>query len=569
MRVFQPVPFSQTFLSIPAFVHVCRTAFYVLGLVASTRRGAEVLAEYGWESQCHTRREVWPVLDEKGWISESVGETVRLADSSNTQRSGRSEGGRLSSVGSTQLSFIKEETVRSEQNGGTDSRRQGGGDSNVGLPKSGKLELVSGDGRVFSAPSESSDAFVGVPRSRTLPNESVDFQRYQSLPARSVSERHVHKRGLPLLQPARPLSQQASSADAGVVTPEAISIRVEGAGSEGDSGQAFHAADTCEVAPSPVIRLRAYSEDEQASPELSSSKGKEPMFRIGSASGSSSSGGQKEDRSSSDSSQRSKGRADSFNTDSTTSGVSSCESGNLPGVAATLSSLSPIPSTSSINTLSTSIPTARSHIAPLSPTGSGDVQDPVHPSTAHRKRWNLTRIPSFHRQSASPALGSLQSLPGSQSNFFTTHRDVLGYATLRNIRRKRTYSADADPDSGNGQGGGGEPRITRTISVESDSSLDSNIWLRSVSWFYCMGLYSLCLCLSSSLSLFVSVALSLSLTFSLSLPLCVRLLLSLPLILLLSLSFSLTLSVLLFVTVLFAECGIYHVAVFCCKKLRK
>ena len=532
-----------------------------------------MLATYGWESQCHTRREIWPVLDEQGWISESFGEAVRLADMSNAQRTGRGETGRLSSVGSTPLSFIKEETIRSEQNGNVEAQCRGAGDSCSVLYRGGKLELVSGEGHVFSPTSvhsESSDDFVGVPRSRTLPNESADFQRYQSLPARSVSERYVHKRGLPLSQPPRPLGQQSSSMDTNVVMPEAIAIRVEGVVTEGNSGQeggvtsegdssrAFHTTDTCEVVPSPVIRLRTYSEDEQASPELSSSKGKEPMFRIGSASGSSSSGGQKEDRSSSDSSQRSKGRADSFNTDSTTSGVSSCESGNLPGVVATLSSLSPIPSTSSINTLSTSNPTARSHIAPISSTCGGDAQDAVHPSTAHRKRWNLTRIPSFHRQSASPALGSLQSLPGSHSNFFTTHQDVLGYATLRNIRRKRTYSADADPDSGNGHSGGGEPRITRTVSVESDSSLDSNIWLRSVLQANCVRN----LFLSDSLSLSLSLSLvSLSLPFCLSLPLSAFLFLS-PFCLTLCLSlppFALIFSFLfLYVTILFVESGICH-----------
>nr|KAG5705288.1 hypothetical protein BaRGS_010739 [Batillaria attramentaria] len=70
------------------------------------------------------------------------------------------------------------------------------------------------------------------------------------------------------------------------------------------------------------------------------------------------------------------------------------------------------------------------------------------------------------------------SLPGSTSNLFTTYRDVMGYATLRSIRRLRTYSADADPDE-KGQEGVTVPetRITRTISIESDSSVDSNLWL--------------------------------------------------------------------------------------------
>ncbi|KAL8596171.1 hypothetical protein ACOMHN_021211 [Nucella lapillus] len=446
------------------------TAFYVLGLVACTRRGTEVLAEYGWESKCHTRRESWPVLDQQSWIAESFLEPLGASDPLG-KRLGRGEIGRLPSGGSTHLSFIKEENVRSEQSG--DASVSGSG-LYGGL--GGTLGLSMGDSRATSVSvhSDSSDILSGVPRSRTLPGESGDFRRYQTLPARSMSERHIARRGLGLAAVSRPLEQRCSSTDTDTVAPpalttDAILIRVEGAAED------FLPSDTCEVTPSPVIRLRADSEDESASPELGEGKGKEPMFRIGSASSSSSSGGQKEDRSSSESSQRSKGRADSFNTDSTTSGVSSCESGTMPAVTSTLSSLSPISSSSSINTISTSIP---SHAHASSAPSPKTSQDSIHPSTAHRKRWNLTRIPSTRRRSQSPALGSLQSLPGSRSSFFTSHRDVWGYATLRNIRRKRTYSADADPDSTNSHDSSVESsRISRTVSVDSDSSVDSNIWL--------------------------------------------------------------------------------------------
>ncbi|KAK7099628.1 rapamycin-insensitive companion of mTOR-like [Littorina saxatilis] len=453
------------------------TAFYVLGLVASTRHGAQILAKYGWESQCHTRKEHWPVLDEHGVLPEHVEEAIRMADTLGNLRTAHGEAGRLSSAGSAHLSFIKEETVRMEQNGDVTITRN---DSGVL-----KLDLTVGDGRVFSTTSVTSDTsetFMGVSRSRTLPNESQDFRRYQSLPSRSMSERHIHRKGLPLSLPTRSLVQQATGVvTPDVINPDAIAIKVEGVGDEGS--ESVGSPDTCQVAPSPVIRLRADSEEEPASPEFMGIRGKEPIFRIGShtgSSGSSGGGGHKEDRSSSEGSQRSKGRTDSFNTDSTTSGVSSCESGNLPNVAATLSSLSPIPSSSSLNTLSTSGPTPTLSAPPLASSPTGVAPEPAHPSTAHRKRWNLTRIPSFRRLSASTSLGSHHSLPGSRSStFFTTHRDVLGYATLRNIRRKRTYSADDEPGGGTetNQSKGGEPRISRTISVESDTSVDNNIWL--------------------------------------------------------------------------------------------
>ncbi|KAK7495005.1 hypothetical protein BaRGS_00013645 [Batillaria attramentaria] len=444
------------------------TAFYALGLIASTRRGAEVLAEYGWESNCCTRRETWPVLDEQGWISESMGEAIRQADASNL-RSVRGDIGRLSSTGSTQLSFIKEESFRSEPNGDATNTELGREEGKVCGVIGVRLRTGAADtarkeegGVSSSVPVGAKETFTGVPRSRTLPNESVDYRRYQSLPTRSSSERHVNRRGLPVGQLPRPLRLNIGSQDSGaqhsdIAAPESVVIRVEGAGGDGDSSDAF-LSDTIELVASPVIRLRADSEEEPVSPELCDSKGKEPI--------------------SSESSQRSKGRTDSFNTDSTTSGVSSCESGTLPGMVAALSSLSPIPSSSSISTLSPTAAVGQGTSTSSKSKGGSDAHEPVHPSTAQRMRFRLSRVPSLHRRSASPALGSLQSLPGSTSNLFTTYRDVMGYATLRSIRRLRTYSADADPDE-KGQEGVTVPetRITRTISIESDSSVDSNLWL--------------------------------------------------------------------------------------------
>ena len=40
-----------------------RTAFYVLGLVANTCNGADLLHDYGWEAVRHKHNDLWPVIN--------------------------------------------------------------------------------------------------------------------------------------------------------------------------------------------------------------------------------------------------------------------------------------------------------------------------------------------------------------------------------------------------------------------------------------------------------------------------------------------------------------------------
>ncbi|XP_077980982.1 rapamycin-insensitive companion of mTOR-like [Glandiceps talaboti] len=49
------------------------TCFYVLGLIAKTKQGTEILSRLGWESIRHNRENVWPVVQEKDVLMDESG----------------------------------------------------------------------------------------------------------------------------------------------------------------------------------------------------------------------------------------------------------------------------------------------------------------------------------------------------------------------------------------------------------------------------------------------------------------------------------------------------------------
>lgn len=168
--------------------------------------------------------------------------------------------------------------------------------------------------------------------------------------------------------------------------------------------------------------------------------------------------------SSSDSSKTSKSRADSFNTDSNTSGVSSYESSTV--VTFDPSSLSPVTSTTSINSIGVTKRQTASEF------------QKVHPSTAQRKSANLTRIPSIRKQHKNPTYGIVPSrmfdnvLPDS-SITYTMNRDAFGYATLRNLNRQRTSSSDMESEYGLSRLYEDDEFRFRSQSIGSQKSMDT------------------------------------------------------------------------------------------------
>lgn len=150
-------------------------------------------------------------------------------------------------------------------------------------------------------------------------------------------------------------------------------------------------------------------------------------------------GSVKEERSSSsESSRTSKSRAESFNTDSMTSGIGSYDSGHH-GVME-YPSLSPIASTNSLDNIDVQ----------LRHKEKKEHTDTVHHSSYLRRMSNLTRVPTIRRQSSTSSMG----LPSSKfvdysenAIMYTTARDALGYATLRSLMKNRT-SLEVESDYG-------------------------------------------------------------------------------------------------------------------------
>lgn len=149
-------------------------------------------------------------------------------------------------------------------------------------------------------------------------------------------------------------------------------------------------------------------------------------------------GSLKDERSSSsESSRTTKSRTDSFNTDSTTSGIGSFDSGHH-GMTE-LHTLTPIPSSTSLENFEVQIRPKKTD------------REIAHHSVALRRLSNLSRVPSSRRQS-SPGVGLLpisKFFDFSESAItYTTARDAIGYATLRSLMKQRQISSDVESDYG-------------------------------------------------------------------------------------------------------------------------
>lgn len=53
------------------------TAFYCLGLVATTRLGADCLFKLGWVCTRHDRHDKWPIIEEENWEDERLDDQPR------------------------------------------------------------------------------------------------------------------------------------------------------------------------------------------------------------------------------------------------------------------------------------------------------------------------------------------------------------------------------------------------------------------------------------------------------------------------------------------------------------
>ncbi|XP_041359986.1 rapamycin-insensitive companion of mTOR-like [Gigantopelta aegis] len=419
------------------------TAFYVLGLLASTRKGTEILARYGWESMCRTREDLWPVMDEGGCFPFQY--RGYLGDSCSSFHSAfKGDGDKVMVMGSTQLSFIEEEEKgdNSDQNCSCDK-------TNIHSMKSLNIPILVND----KVPVLLQHSVKDMPSDRTLQSDTVEFHQFHNVSVKSNSEKlnvklqpETHTQTVNTIVSEMDKSTKttpvATSVITSVIIDKSAAFVHQSQGSEG------------EMSPSNNQKENKFTFTVGSMSPDGDNKGQEKFsFKLGGSSV------VREDRSSSDSSHKSKSRTSSFNTDSTTSGISSCDSGLMPTL--TVSPLSPIASASSLNTIPASVQL--------------DTTDKVHPSTVNRRLVNLTRVPSLRRRSAASSLGISRSVETVSA--YTSYRDALGYATLRIIKRQRTYSSEGEGDASVSLFV--EPLITRTCSTESDSSVD-NMYLSTI-----------------------------------------------------------------------------------------
>lgn len=402
---------------------VCRTAFYCLNLIASTRQGADILHEYGWESLRNNRQEMWPVIDEEETIPVEGFEDITSITSSASFGSGKSEeferiytsGARPktpTTPGSGRADFGILMTVGEDSERSSPERSIKDGATDTGA-MNGDVSESSGSGSREKAHSES--YISKTVKIRTVTSQSasavLDANEFRSseqtkqngLLSDSTS---IEKSSLEIIHGR---SYSDSHKESVVKSIEHSSIRR--AMHKGRLGYSRSMKEK-------VIKMRSSSigSEDKTSRSLEGS----PFLKPRSAS-------LRDERSfSNDSSQASKSRSDSFNTDNTTSGVESLDSG--PKIGSGTMSLSPIASETSM-------------IAKF------QEEKNIHPSDLHRKMFNLKRTPSMHKRLGNPVILESKNKRPDSSVTFTSTRDAQGYLALKTLQRQRTYSSGDDSDA--------------------------------------------------------------------------------------------------------------------------
>ncbi|KAH3731195.1 hypothetical protein DPMN_057203 [Dreissena polymorpha] len=556
-----PQPHSQK--GEKTLLYIYRTAFFVLGLVSSTREGAELLSQYGWESRWNNRSERWPLVEDHTVLLDDA------LDEAQTEACFQHSHSRLELNSPSSLDFIVEERFKMKI--GNSDRPNGGvgeaenvdeeSDCESGIqmlvkpkgPGNYSPDLRSLRGRLKSSSmyqtGSGSKSYMLPPRSQTFRGAS----RGVEIKGRTQSVEHLSASTGDLLsisseRPERSLSANipvdGSSSDigdhatvaannnvdssfnkqyvkdeTGNLSPETVEHFSEDKTSvvkftgvinfnqqhiEKNLIQKEHILN--DVVPvslnecDQIINHQHYSESDiqisvtdsenQVIEQMSDSRTpdghiettrSEPLenssfkmaYPVDIEQGSKSLPTENSVRKSavslireksngSDSSQTTnstKSRTDSFNTDSTTSGVGSYDSG-LHGVVEGMSSLSPIPSSHSLENLEHFEVEMRRKDKP-------ELQERMHHSVIMRKISHLSRVPSFRRQS-SPSAGIATSFDYSDNAImYTTARDAMGYATLRNLRNARQISMDNESDMGLNMLYGSSTSLNRRPSIDS------------------------------------------------------------------------------------------------------
>ncbi|XP_023229474.1 rapamycin-insensitive companion of mTOR-like [Centruroides sculpturatus] len=362
------------------------TCFYVLGLLSSTPEGADLLMQYGWETVRRAHDDKWPIVLNTTTLDEFPQDDCRSYTWSVS--SGDSEW--LECLSSS-FSFV----VKSENE--TLSQFQS-------LPSSYSLDL---DDSVIPINRHSvkwnKDYGEGgmLPSVQTLPF----INNHQPCQTRPRSSSDCRSNTNPLYK----LECDSLDKEKSLSRPEVV-WKIGSNDVIKDRSSSF--GGTQDATNENSVKERSISDL-----EVSNKKETIPQYSLGTKGLRSSSN---------ESSHTSKSRSGS-STDSTTSGISSCDSA-APRLYHSdhAQTLSPIASSTSLNTMSNR---------------STSCLDHIHGSMIMKQSY-VNRSMSYIYNPSSP--------DGTSCAFsFTSARDALGYVTLKDIQRKRIQSMSFDEEKSN------------------------------------------------------------------------------------------------------------------------
>ncbi|XP_066298986.1 rapamycin-insensitive companion of mTOR-like [Branchiostoma lanceolatum] len=363
------------------------TCLYVLGLVAKTRQGCDILREHGWESVRHGRDDPWPVVDNRDHVFDDVNSEIPSSASDLSGRDIFDQGsmGDLNVDSGPQSLFYVENGTKYGQSPTSTFFLDINDKGEHALARINELDSSNAKSKTLPR---------GDSRDKDSPKAGTGLKRVKTMP--------VFKRSG--ISPERKLRSNSD-----IKLQYFPSFRREERIRSPSPG-AYYAGS--------LDRKPRKSEEEEPD-DMQSSRNSISDSKLHSKPRSTSF----KHRSDSDESTGSvraggKSRSESFNTDTTTSGVSSMGS-------------SPHAETCSLSTISSS-QTGRTSSQPIDVT-------PQKSATLPRAVTAQNLPPSSPNPGANRR--SMLSPPGADLGVsYTSTRDAAGYATLRSLKRHRSLS---------------------------------------------------------------------------------------------------------------------------------
>ena len=443
--------------------YCCSTAYYVLGLIASTNRGVKILHELGWEAVKHRRGEDWPVIDEDEDEDNETLEMLLEMEDCTLSFSSASE------ISKTQKQLTPTRTARTRSDSNCETISSPSVHSSSprvsflidasSSPAKSPLNADSSTAMLSSVSVESNSFHSGDQLCTIMENHSSDGdesgdiitrnEKAESTPAlnKPVDDVSPHRRSAS----ERRVSRQASHSPAPIVHFKLVDAGKDrkdgGTGNTGgqkggggvvENGTAVAVGEKeqpCVVLEIIEEKTDCVLKDENEVKTTTNTVTVTTSTAITST-------------------VIAKPRSDSLNTDTTTSGFSSYESG--PCVMTESTRLTPILSTNSVHT-----DIEQQCTAPPTPSPrEGDIHQLVHPSEVLRKLANLKRIPSLKRRYSNPVLGHVSHRVNVEecelfaaTYMYMPSRGTQGYATLRALQKQRTRSLEETTETEKGNSG--------------------------------------------------------------------------------------------------------------------